>query len=86
MNRRDVPFDEAGFEKNRLDTVENVSLLVNFFYFLGARVVFAKLNFGSKPKPFLSKNFLQIEQPSRLVVAPNSLPKFKQKGNSINSP
>ena len=28
MNRRDVPFDEAGFEKNRLDTVENVSLLV----------------------------------------------------------
>ena len=28
MNRRDVPFDEAGFEKNRLDTVENVSLSI----------------------------------------------------------
>ena len=35
MNQRDVPFDEAGFEKNRLDTVENVSLLVIFFRFFG---------------------------------------------------
>ena len=77
MNRRDVPFDEAGFEKNRLDTVENVSLLVIFLNFLEAgwfwgKIFLTKLNFIQIPKTLLLKSFLQFETPRSLVLVPIS--------------
>ena len=54
MNRRDVPFDEAGFEKNRLDTVENVSLLVHLKKSSFENFIFIKKVIKSS---FDSKNF-----------------------------
>ena len=88
MNRRDVPFDEAGFEKNRLDTVENVSLLVIFLDFLGTGWFWGKIYRPNLifDKTLFSKSFLQFETPRSLVLAPNPLPQSPQKFNSINVP
>ena len=65
--------------------------LVIFLNFLGpgwfwGKIFLAKLNFRQIPKTLLPKSFLQFETPRSLVLAPNPLPQYPQKFNSINAP